>query len=188
MRFVLFGLLALFTGFDAAHLAAQSPAPYKGQQAREIKALSAEDIQSLLKGEGMGLAKAAELNLFPGPLHVLQLTGDLSLSERQKGEVQGVFDRMKTRAVALGRRIVELERELDRAFATRSIEARSLERQVAEISRLQGELRSVHLAAHLETLPLLTPHQARRYAELRGYLDGPSAPEQFPGHGHGMKH
>jgi len=35
--------------------------PYAGQQARTVKALSDEDIAALRKGEGMGMAKAAEL-------------------------------------------------------------------------------------------------------------------------------
>jgi hypothetical protein len=46
--------------------------PYAGQQARSIKALSDEEIAALRKGEGMGMAKAAELNGYPGPVHVLQ--------------------------------------------------------------------------------------------------------------------
>ena len=50
-------------------------APYAGQQARAIKSLSDEDIAALLKGEGMGMAAAAELNGYPGPAHVLQLAG-----------------------------------------------------------------------------------------------------------------
>jgi hypothetical protein len=47
--------------------------PYAGQQARPIKAVSDEDIAALRKGEGMGMAKAAELNGYPGPAHVLSL-------------------------------------------------------------------------------------------------------------------
>jgi len=35
------------------------------QETREIKALSTEEVDGYLKGEGMGLAKAAELNGFP---------------------------------------------------------------------------------------------------------------------------
>jgi hypothetical protein len=42
--------------------------PYAGQQARTIKALSDEDIAALRKGEGMGMAKAAELNGYPARL------------------------------------------------------------------------------------------------------------------------
>ena len=47
--------------------------PYAGQQARPIKSLSDDDIAALREGEGMGMAKAAELNGYPGPAHVLQL-------------------------------------------------------------------------------------------------------------------
>lgn len=43
--------------------------PYTGQQARPIKALSDAEIAALRKGEGMGMAKAAELNGYPGPVH-----------------------------------------------------------------------------------------------------------------------
>jgi hypothetical protein len=49
--------------------------PYAGQQTRAIKALSPEDLAGLLNGEGMGMAKAAELNGYPGPVHVLELAG-----------------------------------------------------------------------------------------------------------------
>src|SRR5262249_20157560 len=52
-------------------LADSSPVSYAGRQTRAIKALSEEDIAPLLNGEGMGMAKAAELNGYPGPKHVL---------------------------------------------------------------------------------------------------------------------
>lgn len=42
--------------------------PYTGEQAREIKALSADEVNAYLNGQGAGLAKAAELNRYPGPL------------------------------------------------------------------------------------------------------------------------
>ena len=45
--------------------------PYSGQQGRMIKALSSKEVQGLLQGKGMGMAKAAELNQYPGPRHVL---------------------------------------------------------------------------------------------------------------------
>ena len=63
----------------ASVLAGPAPAdmPYAGQQARAIKALSDDDIAALRKGEGMGVAKAAELNGYPGPAHVLVLAADL---------------------------------------------------------------------------------------------------------------
>ena len=45
--------------------------PYAGQQTRAIKALSDDDIGALRAGEGMGMAKAAELNGYPEPPHFL---------------------------------------------------------------------------------------------------------------------
>jgi hypothetical protein len=73
--------------------------PYAGQQARSIKALSDEDIAALRKGEGMGMAKAAELNGYPGPVHVLQLAAQLGLTDAQRLDVQAMFDHMETRAL-----------------------------------------------------------------------------------------
>jgi hypothetical protein len=49
---------------------AQHHQNYAGLQARAIKALSDQQIADLRAGRGMGLALAAELNGFPGPLHV----------------------------------------------------------------------------------------------------------------------
>ena len=46
--------------------------PYAGQENRQIKSLSANDIQELKRGGGWGLAKAAELNGLPGPAQVDQ--------------------------------------------------------------------------------------------------------------------
>ncbi len=158
---VLLPLLALGQG--------QTPSPYRGQEAREIKALSKEDVLALESGMGMGLAKAAELNQYPGPAHVLQLAEPLALSEAQRASVQAVFDHMQADAVAVGQRILRLERGLDEAFAQHRVSPDGLAPQVAEIARLQGELRTVHLRAHLETLPLLTEHQVHLYVTLRGY-------------------
>jgi len=40
---------------------------------------------------------------------------------------------------------------------------------VKEASRLEGELRFVHLKAHVELRAVLTPEQVARYDALRGY-------------------
>ena len=57
--------------------------PYAGQQTREIKALSAQEIDDLLNARGMALAKAAELNGYPGPRHSLELADKLGFSPEQ---------------------------------------------------------------------------------------------------------
>jgi hypothetical protein len=83
---------------------------YSGQESREIKALSAEETADLLAGRGIGAARAAELNHFPSPAHVLELREQLVLSAEQIRAVQETFDRMSAAAKPLGVEIVAAER------------------------------------------------------------------------------
>ena len=62
---------------SAAPVGAQTQNPYAGEQSRAIKALSPKEVYDLTQGRGMGLAKAAELNRYPGPMHALELAGPL---------------------------------------------------------------------------------------------------------------
>jgi Spy/CpxP family protein refolding chaperone len=165
-------------------LAADMPAtPYAGQQARQIKALSEEDITALRRGEGMGMAKAAELNGYPGPAHVLELSKQLSLTENQTRQVQLVFDHMSAVAKPLGDEVTAHERTLDQLFAAGRADRDSVATEAASIGELQGHLRSVHLAAHLEMRTLLTSYQIATYLRLRGYGDStePSHQHHHPG-------
>ena len=76
--FIIFGLIITIPCF--AH-AESVHSPYAGQEKREIKALSQEDVEGYLTGQGMGFAKAAELNQYPGPKHVLELARELRLEK-----------------------------------------------------------------------------------------------------------
>jgi len=161
-------LAALFLVTMAQSIQAQD-SPYTSFQGREIKALSPERVASLLAGEGAGYALAAELNGYPGPRHVLDLADSLSLTDEQRARVGKIFHDMQTAARALGRRIVAGEATLDTAFADGTIDAGRLEESLAELARLEGELRRVHLAAHLEVTAVLSRHQVQDYERLRGY-------------------
>lgn len=159
-----------------------SSTPYAGQQDRPIKALSAKDIAALLKGEGMGMAKTAELNGYPGPRHVLDLAAQLKLTADQRQQVQAVFDRMSAAAKPLGAELVNRERVLDQLFQKGEILPDRLSAETVGIAELQGRLRSIHLAAHLETRALLTADQIALYRHLRGY-GAQGAPMQHRHHG-----
>ena len=74
-------ILLVFLAVPPAHA---ETAPYAGQDVREIKALSPERAEGLKAGAGLGYALAAELNGWPGPLHVLELADDLDLSSSQR--------------------------------------------------------------------------------------------------------
>jgi Spy/CpxP family protein refolding chaperone len=151
-------------------IAAKTPAsPYAGQQTRSIKALSDEDIAALRKGEGMGLAKAAELNGYPGPAHVRALGKQLRLSDDQLAQITAIFDRMSAAAKSLGAEMIEREQVLDQLFAKSEITPERLAAETAAVGELNGRLRAVHLAAHLQTRALLQPEQLALYRQLRGY-------------------
>jgi Spy/CpxP family protein refolding chaperone len=157
------------------HLALQpatAPSPYAGEEARPIKSLSSQQVDGYLNGRGMGLAKAAELNSYPGPMHVLELKVQLGLTPEQAGQAQRAFDEMKARATELGRAIVERERELDESFAKKTIDERAMDEKVLQIGRLEAELRAAHLRAHLRMREVLTAGQIEEYDRLRGYRAG----------------
>jgi hypothetical protein len=156
--------------------------PYAGQEGREIKALSPEDVRALEAGEGMGLAKAAELNRYPGPRHILDAADALELTAEQRAATERIFAQMHTEAAALGREILALEQELDTAFAKQTIREDELARLTGALGVLQGRLRASHLRAHLMARALLTAAQVERYQHLRGY----GTPEGGMHHGHHM--
>jgi Spy/CpxP family protein refolding chaperone len=156
----------------------QTHQPYAGLQARPVKALSDQQIADLKAGRGMGLALAAELNGYPGPVHVLELATPLGLGDDQRAKVTALFDAMKQEAVALGERLIAAETALDRQFADKTITSSGLGEATRDIASLQGELRLAHLKYHLATLELLTPEQAARYSTLRGY----GGDQHAPGH------
>jgi hypothetical protein len=142
--------------------------PYDGQQSREIKALSSAEIQGYLSGSGMGFAKAAELNHYPGPKHVLELADVLHLTAPQRTQTLDVYESMHQDAIRVGKRLVEAERRLDHLFAIQAITEDKLEEVTRDIARYQAELRQVHLRAHLTQRRLLTPQQLQHYDALRG--------------------
>jgi len=162
--------------------AAAADMPYAGQQARPIKALSDYDVAALRNGEGMGMAKAAELNGYPGPKHVLDLARQLQLTDGQRRRVQAIFDRMSAAAKPLGGELIAQEQALDQLFAKSEITPDRLAAATAAIAELQGRLRLVHLSAHLETRALLNTDQITHYEKLRGYGDQ-KAPAEHHHHG-----
>jgi Spy/CpxP family protein refolding chaperone len=155
--------------------------PYAGQEQRAIKALSEGEIEAYLSGAGMGLAKAAELNGFPGPKHVLELAAELGLTDRQKQTTQQIYDRMHNDAVRLGKLIVAKERELNDSFAQNQINAGKLDAITSDIARLQAGLRAAHLRAHLEMKRVLTVEQTMKYNKLRGYDEGEAHSQHHTG-------
>jgi hypothetical protein len=55
------------------------------------------------------------------------------------------------------------------AFAGKATTPERLASLTSEIGTLQGQLRAIHLQAHLEVSAPLTPEQRSRYNDLHGY-------------------
>ena len=168
---VLLTLALLLPGLaaEASENASSHHSKYAGQQSREIKSLSAEDIAELKRGGGWGLAKAAELNGVPGPIHLLEMKDEIGLDETQRSAISAIYERMKSRAIHHGERLIDLERRLERDFRNRTITDALLRASLSAIAETKKELRYVHLAAHIETLKILAEKQIRTYNALRGY-------------------
>ena len=156
--------------------------PALAQQQRELKALSPEEVQQFLSGAGMGYARPAELNSFPGPMHAFELADKLVLTPGQRAQTKELMDAHKAEARAIGAKRVEAERVLDALFASGKAEQQALRDAVRAAAALEGEYRLSHLETHRRMRALLTEEQVVRYNHLRGYGTGGAA------HRHGAKH
>lgn len=172
----------LFTA--GAGFAQQQHQPYAAQEARAVKALSPEEVAQYLAGAGMGYARAAELNHFPGPMHVLELADKLDLSEHQLKATRALMEEHKAHARAVGAKLVAAEQALEQLFRSGKVEAKALASATRAAADLQGEYRLSHLDTHLKMRALLTEQQVENYDALRGYSDRGVT----PGRGHSHKH
>jgi len=164
-RIVILATLAATT----AYAATDHTSKYSDEVHRQIKSLSDEDIGELQRGGGWGLAKPAELNGLPGPVHVLEMAEEIQLSDEQEAAIRQLYNDMKAEAIRLGEQFIRLEAELNNAFAKKTISAATLSDAVRDIEKTRAELRIVHLSAHLKTPEILSQNQLDLYNQLRGY-------------------
>ena len=156
---------------DHSHHHRTESSSYAADTARTIKALSPDELTGLREGRGMGLARAAELNHYPGPKHVLELADSLALSDAQRAEAERLMREVQTEARASGERIIRGERHLDQLFEEGSATTDMVDRITSHIAEFEGELRAVHLRAHVAMRDALTADQIATYDRLRGYTD-----------------
>jgi hypothetical protein len=155
-----------------------------GERKPEVSSLSPDDVKGYLAGQGMGLARAAEMNGYPGPLHVLELAKELSLSPPQRKLTEELVAATKAKAIDAGRALVDAERALEELFCTRKATQENVAEAVTRIGQREADVRRVHLAAHVRQIEILSPPQVLRYYELRKQPDIAKAMS----HGEGTKH
>lgn len=182
-RFQPFLAIALLVAVSSAAAApGEGLKPYSDIEKRPLKALSQDEISGLRSGQGLGMALTAELNGYPGPRHVLDLSDRLGLSPDQVAKTEHLFREMQTAARALGHRIIMAETALEGRFGDGTIDSASLDRLTTDIGILRGQLRGVHLSYHLSMVAVMKPDQIAKYNRLRGY-SGPAKAGKHHGPG-----
>jgi Spy/CpxP family protein refolding chaperone len=172
----LVGLAAAAGSWTLATAAHARQNPYAQQHAGVddplLKHLTAGQIRGLQNAAGLGLAKPAELHGMPGPKHVLELADDLDLTDEQRAQTQGAYERMRERALTLGEAVLVAERRVGGFMQERPS---AIEGEVAsaldEAVEAWRALARVHIEAHAEMMTILTDEQVERYSALRGYTE-----------------
>ncbi len=147
------------------------PSSHAHSRGTEVPSLTDEAVRALRHGDGMGLARAAELNHFPGPRHLLDLASELGLSDDQIRRIRTIHDTMNSQAVTRGEDIIKAESHLADLFASGKPSAREVTRMTGHLGAMRGQLQAIHLLAHIEAARELTPGQISEYDRLRGYLN-----------------
>jgi Spy/CpxP family protein refolding chaperone len=160
--------LACLAGLVVTTALAQH-SPYQGHEQDAIKALSPQQTQDYLDGKGMGYAKPAELNHYPGPAHVLELADRLRLTPEQRDATMRLKKTHHAEAQGIGAQRVEAERSLEMLFRSASVDQAKLAAAVRHAAMLEGEYRLAHLETHRRMRSLLTEEQVALYDRLRGY-------------------
>jgi len=151
------------------HGGAPPAAPnYAAPPAREIKALSAQEQRGFTEGENMGMARAAELNGYPGPKMVLEMAQMLKLTPEQMAATRELMTRQKAEVRKLGAELVDAERTLDVVFREHRADEAQVGRLTTQIAQLQGRIRAAHLQTYMGAAALLTPEQMQQYAGMHG--------------------
>ena len=172
------------TAADNAEARDADKRPYAGQDKRAFTMLSPMDIAQIKAGAGWGLAKPAELHGYPGPAHVLELAERLEITSVQREQVEAIFQKMRAAAIETGKRYITAEARVDAVFRSGEATMETVANAVAEAAQWRGQLRLVHLKAHLETAEVMSDKQRRRYHRLRGYA-GEESDTRRNHHGHG---
>ncbi|HKB24812.1 MAG TPA: periplasmic heavy metal sensor [Methylomirabilota bacterium] len=161
---------AVVTAFAALAAAAWAQHGHGGTGAPGHQAAQAcltEFEQVVGEGRGFGLAFAADQNGYPGPMHVLELKDRLGLTPAQEARAQALMHAMFTESRPKSAALLEAEAKLRRLFAGGAADEAAVRAAAREVERLRGEVRLVHLLAHLKTRDLLTEDQRRIYHEAR---------------------
>jgi len=154
------------------HMKSPAAASETPQAMAQHHAFLEAEREAIERGEGFGMALAADKNGYPGPKHVLDMKKELKLTPSQEAAMVKLMAEMKTKALAKGKDVLLAEKRLEELFAQGKSED-ELREETYRVASLRAELRWVHLATHIAAKKLLTAQQIAAYQQMR--------------HGQGMK-
>jgi hypothetical protein len=143
----------------------KSPSVTQQAMAQHHAFLEAER-EAIERGEGFGMALAADKHGYPGPKHVLDMKKELKLTPAQEVAMQKLMSEMKVKALAKGKDVLLAEKRLEELFAQGKSED-ELREETYRVASLRAELRWVHLATHLAAKKILTAQQIAAYQQMR---------------------
>ncbi len=126
----------------------------------------AQERAAIERGEGFGMALAADRNGYAGPKHALELRAELKLTAEQVASLEKMHAEMREQALAKGRELLAAEQQLEEMFGGGRSEA-DLREQTLRIGALKAELRWVHLGTHLAAEKVLSAEQKAEYHRRR---------------------
>ena len=159
-----FGCFTLLLGMPLRLSCAQDAHP-QGAIEHHHSCLDQERA-SIERGEGFGMAMAADRTGYPGPRHVLDLASELHLTAEQRAAMEKVFAGMHEKALARGKEFFEAQARLEQMFRQGRTEA-DLREQSFRVDSIHAELRWIHLSAHLAAQKILSAEQIATYTRLR---------------------
>jgi Spy/CpxP family protein refolding chaperone len=125
---------------------------------------SDERADGLRRGLGMGLAKPADDNGYPGPRHVLDAADELGLTPDQRQKTAELVARMQAEAIPASARLLADEDALAALFKDKEADLGNITAAVDTATHSLAAVQVIHLKYHLAMRALLTPAQLSAYA------------------------
>jgi Spy/CpxP family protein refolding chaperone len=130
----------------------------------------------VLLGSSASAQGASEFADYPVPVHILQWSDTLGLSEEQIKQIEAISDARNATAQALGIRIIAREEQLQELLLAGDAPVERTDSLTAALVRLRGEMRSLSRTANMHANEILTMPQRALYGALRNRNRGSRTP------------
>ncbi|MDB5120462.1 MAG: hypothetical protein JWN56_1680 [Sphingobacteriales bacterium] len=112
------------------------------------------------------MVKVAEVNNYPDPCRVIEISTHLKLTPAQLSKLTTIKSSLEFKAKEMDGFINQQEKKLNDLFASGKAEEGSIIYYTNKLGLYEGELRNAYLQAHLKTRYVLTPAQLKKYNQL----------------------